>query len=205
MNQTADESVYDRTYRYYLEQLKHRPFADKAKVLGITLENDSAMIPYFGRPMHLTAAGLADAKGQRPDFADCVVICRYLIMAPSVEPRDRAWAAYRDFPDAGPLTVFWRDNVEGPLVQRFSGRVDALARACDAVGASLPAEQIACDLCRSFLPLPKVPLLLVFNDRDDDFPAAASLLFEKRAAHYLDAESLAMLGQALTRRLVASA
>jgi hypothetical protein len=47
-------------------------------------------------------------------------------------------------------------------------------------------------------------LLLVFNDADDDFPAATSVLFEKRAATYLDAESQAILGHALTQRLIAA-
>jgi hypothetical protein len=64
---------------------------------------------------------------------------------------------------------------------------------------------IACDLFRCFIPLPKMPLLLVFNDADDDFPASASLLFEKRASTYLDAESQAILGHQLSRRLLAAA
>jgi hypothetical protein len=48
-----------------------------------------------------------------------------------------------------------------------------------------------------------MPLLLVFNDADDDFPASASLLFEKRASTYLDADSQAIVGYTLTRRLLA--
>jgi hypothetical protein len=204
MHQRTDESVYDQTYRHYLEQLKRRPFKERTDVLGIIIENDIAVVPYFGRPIRLVDEGLVDENGQRPDFSDCVVVCRYLIMAPRVEPRDKTWVAYRDFPDAGPLTVFWRDTVEEPLAQTFAGHVDTLDMAGDALGGRLPDTDIACDLCRWFLPLPKVPLLLVFNDRDEDFPAAASLLFERRAASYLDAESQAILGHALARRLLAT-
>ena len=109
--------------------------------------------------------------------------------------------AYRDFPDAGPLTVFWADTVEGSLAREFSGRVGALERACDALSGSVTDMDIACDLCRRFAVLPKMPLLLVFHDGDDDFPAAASLLFEKRSSTYLDAESQAILGHALVNRL----
>ena len=203
MNQTADESVYDQTYRHYLQQLKSQSFKDRADVLGITFEDDTAVVPYFGRPIRLTSGGLVDENGRRPEFSDCVVVCRYLIMAPVLEPRDKTWVAYREFPDAGPLTVFWRDTVEGPLAQTFAGHVKTLSRACSVLGGRLPDTDIACDLCRYFLPLPKVSLLLVFNDRDDEFPAAASLLFEKRAASYLDAESQAILGNGLTGRLLA--
>jgi hypothetical protein len=49
-----------------------------------------------------------------------------------------------------------------------------------------------------FNPLPRVPLLLLFNDADDEFPAHCSLLFERRAEKYLDAESLGILGMLLS-------
>ena len=202
MTQIADESVYDQTYRHYLDQLKNNPLKEKADVLGITVEGDTVVVPYFSHPIRLTPDGLLDENGLRPDFSDCVVICRYLIMAPAVEPNDRTWVAYRDFPDAGPLTVFWRDTVEAPIAQTFGGHLDKLDMACNVLAGDLPDTDISCDLCRRFLPLPNVPLLLVFNDRDDEFPAAASLLFEKRTASYLDAESQAILGHALTQRLL---
>ena len=202
MHQAPNESVYDQTYHHYLDQLKRAPYRDRADVLGITLDGDRVVVPYFGQSIRLVTDGLVDENGKRPEFSDCVVICRYLIMAPAIEPVDRKWVAYRDFSDAGPLTVYWRDAVEGPLAQTFSGQRHSLTMACDTMGARLPETQIACDLGRCFFPLPKVPLLLIFNDADEDFPAAASLLFEKRAEHFLDAESQAMLGYALTRRLL---
>ena len=46
-------------------------------------------------------------------------------------------------------------------------------------------------------PLPKVPVLLLFNDADDEFPADCKVLFERRAEHYLDMECLAILGNIL--------
>ncbi len=204
MRQTTTGSVYHETYHAYLEQLKTMRFDGKEEVLGITLDGDAVVVPYFGQSIRLSADGMTDESGRRPDFSDCVVVCRYLIMCPRFEPKQKEWAAYRDFPDAGPLTVFWTDTVEGPLARAFSGGVSALENACDVLGGSIPEMDIACDLCRGFIPLPKIPLLLVFNDADDDFPASASLLFEKRASTYLDAESQAILGHVLSNRLIAA-
>lgn len=197
-------SVYDETYRDYLQQLKKMRFDGKEDVLGISMDGADVVVPYFGGFVRLTADGLKDETGCQPDFADCVVVCRYLIMAPLFEPRQNEWVAYRDFPDAGPLTVFWADTVENQLAKRFTKDVDALRSACDLLGGTKAGLDIACDLCRQFTPLPKVPLLMVFNDADDDFPASASLLFERRAATYLDAESQAILGHILTQRLADS-
>jgi hypothetical protein len=51
---------------------------------------------------------------------------------------------------------------------------------------------------RQFDPLPKVPLLMLFNDTDEDFPAHCSILFKRNAEAYLDAECLAILGMLLS-------
>ncbi len=204
MSETAAGSVYNETYRYYLEQLKTMRFDGREDVLGISLDGEAVVVPYFGRAIRYTTDGLKDEAGRRPDFPDCVVVCRYLIMCPLFEPKQTEWVAYRDFPDAGPLTVFWADTVEGSLARIFSGRVGELEKACDRLGGTMPEMEIACDLCRRFTPLPKMPLLLVFNDADDDFSASASLLFERRAATFLDAESQAILGHVLSSRLLAA-
>ena len=42
---------------------------------------------------------------------------------------------------------------------------------------------------------------VIFNDRDDEFPATCSVLFQKQADDYLDPESLIMVGTAFTQRL----
>ena len=44
-------------------------------------------------------------------------------------------------------------------------------------------------------------LLLLFNDRDDEFPAGCKVLFNQHAEAYLDPESLAMTGSFLAKRL----
>lgn len=203
INERTPGSVTDQTYRFYLDQLRTIRFEGKEDLLGITLDGGTLSVPYFGRTIRLTGDGLVDESGRRPDFADCVVLCRYLIMCPPFEPEPTSWTAFRDFPDAGPLTVFWADTVEGVLARAYSGHVAALEKACDNLGGRVPETDVPCDLCRRFTPLPKVPLLLVFHDADDDFPAAASLLFEKRASVYLDGESQAILGRALSLRLTA--
>jgi len=68
-------------------------------------------------------------------------------------------------------------------------------------GASL---DICVILCKDLLlldALPRVPVILLFNDADDEFPAQSSVLFEQRAEKYLDPECLAMAGRLLFTRL----
>jgi hypothetical protein len=46
-----------------------------------------------------------------------------------------------------------------------------------------------------------VPILVLFNDADEEFPARCSVLFQRRAEHFLDAESLAVLGSCFKQRI----
>jgi hypothetical protein len=48
-----------------------------------------------------------------------------------------------------------------------------------------------------FEALPQIPVILLFNDADDEFPAQSSVLFERKAEKYLDPECLSMAGRLL--------
>jgi hypothetical protein len=57
------------------------------------------------------------------------------------------------------------------------------------------------DLSMQFKALPRISLLMLFNDDDGEFPAQCTVLFQKHAELYLDPESLAMSGAFLARSL----
>jgi hypothetical protein len=83
---------------------------------------------------------------------------------------------------------------------------DYLARIAELeIGGYASAEAFSYDLSRRFDALPKVPLLLLFNDKDDEFPAQCSILFEKRTEKFLDMECLAMVGMLFFEYLKAGA
>jgi hypothetical protein len=98
------------------------------------------------------------------------------------------------------LNVFTSD-AEQPIVKDFSGRVDALSHASQQLGGAPCELSTAYDLAMQFKALPQIDILLLFNDRDDEFPASCSVLFQGQAESYLDPESLIMVGIAFTRRL----
>ena len=61
--------------------------------------------------------------------------------------------------------------------------------------------ELSCDLIVGFDALPRVPIVLVFTDADEEFAAASTVLFESRARHYLDMECLGMIGSLLVEQL----
>ena len=102
--------------------------------------------------------------------------------------------SYKDFKDAAPLIRAFSNTVTHPIAETFSGRLTELEEAGKSIGGYAPADELSYDLSMRFDALPKLPLLLLFNDKDDEFPAQCSVLFEQRAEKFLDMECLAMVG-----------
>lgn len=190
-------SVFEETYEKYLSQIAETDFAAKQEILGIKKEGDEAVIPLFGKPYRVSQRGISDTSEEQPHLGICVALCKYLLMCPDNKPKSGDWVSFRDFKDASPLTTYFSDNVEQPFVRKFSSRLDELDKACRKIGGTSPDIELSYDLKMRFDALPQVPLLLLFNEADEDFPAKCSVLFEKNADKYLDPECLAIVASLL--------
>jgi len=188
------EHVYEQTYKDYLTRIARLDFDFIADKLGAAVDGEDLLVAFFGRPYRISAQGISDPSGRQPHLSVSVILCKYLLMCPLIEPLGGSWMAYKDFKDAAPLIHAFSNTVTGPLAETFSGRVPELENAGKKMGGYPPGEQFPYDLCLQFDALPKVPLLLLFNDRDDEFPAQCGVLFEKRTEKFIDMECLAMVG-----------
>ena len=108
---------------------------------------------------------------------------------------------YKDFKDAAPYVGGFKNTVEIPIARAFSGRLDRLEAACLALDGRPFDTDVSCQLAYEFQALPRVPVVLIFHDADEDFPAQCTVLLCKNAAGYLDMECLAMIGGILAHRL----
>jgi len=188
-------SVFEETYTAYLEQLsKIHLNSSLGEKLGIAIENNTARIPLFNDWYEVSGNGIVSPRGKKPTLEISVVLFKYLLLCPEIEPVEKDWISYKDFPDTGPLVTFFANDVENPIASCFSDRLNELERSCRLLGGEPPDVDLPYDLVMQFSPLPKIPLLMLFNDRDDEFQVKCSVLFEKSAENYLDAECLAIIG-----------
>ena len=190
--------VFEETYKKYLEKIARIEFKSLEEKLGVKAEKDGAIIPFLGKSYIVSEKGITDPSGKHPPLEISVVLCNYIIRCPVVKPTEDDWVSYRDFKDSGPLTSYYANSVEKPIASYFSSKLGELEKSCIALGGSPPDIELSYELTMQFNALPRVPILLLFNDADDEFPAHCSLLFERRAEKFLDAESLAILGMLLS-------
>lgn len=187
-------AVFEETYRKYLKQVADLDHGVLVEKLGVQIVDNEIEVLFFNKKYRVSTEGITDFSGKKPLLKVSVALCRYLIMVPEKEPEGKEWCSFRDFKDAGPLTVFFTNEVEQLIAGNFSGSVRELENACKELGGYTSGMDLSYDFSMEFFSLPKLPLLLLFNDADDEFPAHCSVLFQKSADKYLDAESLAIVG-----------
>jgi hypothetical protein len=192
-----EAAIFESIYADYLAQVARLDVAAIADQLGVEVQDDEIRIPFFHKAFSLTPRGIADEKGHKPHHALCVVLCKYLLLCPAALKADEALATYKDFKDGAPYVMGFKNTAERPIARYFSGHAEALVNRCLHLGAKPYQSDIACQMAFEFAALPRVPLYLLFNDADEEFPAQCTLLFRKSAADYLDMECIAMVGSIL--------
>jgi len=193
--------VFEQIYREYLKKVSRIDLNWVKDRLGLNLTGGDVIIPFYGVPHRISTQGITDDQGRRPSHSVNVILCKYLLMCPEIEPTESDWVTYKDFKDAAPFAGGFLNNAEKPIGRMFSGRLSDLKQACGKLSGCPVDLDIASDLVIRFDALPRIPVLMLFNDLDEDFPAQCSLFFERRAEKYLDMECLAMTGWAISERL----
>ncbi|MEA3438094.1 MAG: DUF3786 domain-containing protein [Thermodesulfobacteriota bacterium] len=194
---TNKESVYEKTYENYLAQVGETDFNSVKQKLGVEVEKNKIIIPLFGKSYEISAAGISDTGGKQPMFDICVILCKYILLCPQISPKEKDWVSFRDLKDSGPLTSYFVNDVERAIATQFNGKLGDMKNAGRIVKGYSPDIEVSYDLSMQFDALPRVPIVMLFNDADDEFFATCSVLFERRAESYLDPECLAMVGRCL--------
>ena len=162
------------------------------------MEGGAVLVPLFGQPYKISSGGIVGPSGKEPIHSIKVVLCQYLLHMPAAEIDGGDWVSYKDFKDASPFAGGFQSNTEKAIAKNFAGRLEALRRACLHLGGKDPGLGWGYQLSMKFDSLPLIPILLLFNDADEEFSAQCLLLFERRAEKYLDMESMAILAWLLT-------
>ena len=193
--------IFEKNYQEYLAQVNKLDLQAVAQKTATQWDGKNVTVPLFGIPYRISGEGIMDPSGNEPAYAIKVVLCQYLLLHPLNHSDDDTWVSYKDFKDAAPLASSFHVKSEMGIAGNFEGRLNALKEACSGIGGYDHSQKLNYDFHIKIDALPRVPILLLFNDADDEFPAQCLLLFERRAEEYLDMECLAILGWLLAEKL----
>jgi hypothetical protein len=182
--------------------LKNREPEELARLSGAVLKENAEgtrylQLDYWERKISI---GLPDFVVAGVDEETEALILHYLHTADGTE-RGGRWLSLAELPDG----AFYRQAYQGysgdKLAFELQNDMEALQRA--AVQLSGKEEEFG-DLSFSFDVLPRMSLLLVYHYGDDEFPAAAQVLFSDSTSHCLPTDICAYLGRLLVDRILES-
>jgi hypothetical protein len=193
--------VFEKIYRNYLESVAVRDWSDKADLLGVRVDGKTVEIDFFNTPFTITPTAIVDSSGEKPHYAVSVVLCQYLLRCPTAVSRTGELLTYKDFKGAAPHVTGFMNAAEKPISQHFTGRPAELEERCRRLGGKPFSTAASYQLTYKLPALPRVPIYLFFNDRDEEFAASCNLLFQKNASQFLDIECIAMVANILAEWL----
>ncbi|SDU52367.1 DUF3786 domain-containing protein [Desulfobacula phenolica] len=204
MNQSSE--IFEKYYRDYCDQIAKTNLASIQNILGIETDEDQILIRFFNKDYHylISQNEITDTSGNRPDYRICVILAKYILLCPEQLHNDTKWVSFKDFKKTSHFTNvnFFKSDTEQVILKHFSGRLDELFKAGKKLGGVRYEADMPYDLAIKFDALPRISLLLLFNDRDEEFPAQCTVLFQKHSEFYLDPESLGITSAVLANNLI---
>ncbi len=183
------ESNYDRIRQDLFAIALDSGAARNAASLGGVADGERVSIPVFKKECEVRSDDIY-LNGRPLDTVGSILVLRYLMQSGDAQLLGR-WLPYRDLKDGGPFSAYIKTHIEDRVAAEFSGRRALLRERLEAIGGVPCDGAVTGDLVLLVHPLPRVPVLCVFNDADDEFGAAFQFLFDGSASEFLDLESLA--------------
>ncbi len=200
----APSEIFEENYKGYLSQIASVDFASVKDRLDIQIENGIALIPFFDHTYQVSSQGIFDMNNKKADYMTSVVLSKYVLLCPDELVLDGEWCSFRDFKKESHFTNtnYFNSDTTQRITTHFSGRLNDLKAACQKINGVEQQMDLAYDVSVSFSAFPRLSLLLLMNDADEDFPADCKVLFQRQGEYYLDPESLAGTSAILAKKLI---
>jgi hypothetical protein len=159
----------------------------------------------WGQPISLSFPDLV-VVNERQEPASLVtqaLVLYYFHTAHGPSPSG-SWISFSELPDGKFYNQAFQGYSGKQLSRAFSDDIAAIKLAAEKAGASsiAPKEASIGDFASLFTVLPRLPILLVGWQGDEDFPASYQLLFDETAANFLPTDVCAIVGGMLVRKII---
>jgi hypothetical protein len=174
-----------------------------AERTGSDLDGAEFRLHLWGKPVCLALSGFTalDAATRQPLRPDQQLLLLYYFTSADGTVETGQWISFADLPGGRFYNQAFQGYTGHELVKAFDSDRVAFERAASSLdGRPYPLG----DAAFIFHALPRVALLAIFWQGDEDFPASFQILFDSSASHYLPTDACAILGSSLTHRLIAA-
>ena len=173
-----------------------------AAATGCVYGNDHFRLNLFRQTLRLPFPELTpidETSGNKLPLSSQALLLYYFSSADG-SPLTGRWISFAELPDGRVYNQAYQGYTGDLLARRYGADLAGLEHACGSIDGG---QVVYGDLGIAFLALPRVSLLAVLWQADDEFPASGKVLFDSSVVHYLPTDVCAILGSMLTRKLLA--
>lgn len=167
-------------------------------------ESGAFHFPLWGETISLSFPAFKarwQRSGTAVDSFNGAVLAYYFHTADGTRPAG-GWISFSELPDGTFYTQAFQGYTGQRLMREFGNDLDAFRTAAVAAGGQPLA---LADAGFAFQVLPRMALAAVAWQGDEDFSPSYRVLFDDTAGHYLTTDACAVVGSALTKRILDAA
>ena len=201
-----DQEPLERRSDELREDLFQRDVNQLAQLTGTTLRTEDGEnifeFLYWDKPVHLSSkdylARDPESQNSLPPIHQAMILYYFHSSRGSTQPGK--WISFSELADGQFYNAAFQGYTSKALLQHFSDDYSAFQQA----NHNLCGEKTSFgDGAYRYLILPKVALLLVHWQGDEEFPPSYKILFEDIVDYHLPTDACAILASMLTGKLVA--
>jgi len=185
------------------QQAQQRDPAVLAEYTGATFHAASGELELsiFGVPKIVSTPDFVarDGRTGKESSVNTQALLLYHFCTTNGAPLTGRWISFRELPGGGFYHQAFQGYTGNEIVKHFGNDLPALEQAALDLGGH--REEVG-DATFVFQALPRIPLMVVYWLGDEDFPSSARILFDSSAGRHLPTDVFAILGSAITRRLI---
>ena len=172
--------------------------ADVAAGLGAELRGGSLSIRCLGRDFLMSPDGTIAAAGPLSPWMQILLL--HYVRTRGAATNSGTWVSFTDLKAGLMKSKSFARDCEEPLRVLFDRDLQPVERALERLGGLRQAGTPA-PIAWKIFALPRVPVLLLYWPRDEEFPSKIKILFDATADRFLDVESLTFLIEGLVKNI----
>ena len=123
----------------------------------------------------IASAEIKTLDGHNVNLREKIMIMHHLCTVDMNTYHSGTWASVVELKQASLLASSSKKRIIDPAAELFSGKLDMFKMACEKIGGVAYNKGDASYIIQI---MPEIKMLLIFNDKDDEFEASLSVLFE---------------------------
>lgn len=173
-------------------------FEEIAPGLGAVLADGTLTIRCLGRDYLVGPGGRIASSGPLAPWMQILLL--HYVRTRGNAAISGTWVSFTGLKAALMKSKSFARDCEEPLRLLFDRDTGAAERALERLGG-LRLPDTPAPVAWRILALPRVPVLLLYWPRDEEFPSKAKILFDATADRFLDVESLTFLIEGLVKNI----